>query len=433
MTLRWTLSLALAGALGGAAPLPAQDSVDAGVQVTLEEAIRRAIDVQPLMVQARGDGANADAQRRAALGAFVPTLILSSSTFRQNTPSIINGFPVSSGAFQFNSAATVRWDLFAGMRRLARYRNASATQDAADAGLVNQRFQVTLATKRMFYDALAREDLVRVAEAQVRRARQQLQISVEKLRAGSATRSDSLRSTVDHGNARISLLQAQAALATAQANLGRQVGLDGPVRAVPDTALSAFPDTVGLRGAADASAPSVAQAESKARAAAATVWDVRSLYWPTLSASLRTSSQGLTQPWAGFDSNRNQNSLTLQLDWTVFNGFARERDITDRGVTRDNLRAQARDERRRVSAALTEQLAALTTSHAKIDISRANVAAATEDLRVQQERYRVGAATILDLLTSQAALTQAEQGLVQARFDYLIARAQVEALVGRAL
>ena len=62
-----------------------------------------------------------------------------------------------------------------------------------------------------------------------------------------------------------------------------------------------------------------------------------------------------------------------------------------------------------------------------------NLAAATEDLRVQNERYRVGAATILDLLTSQTALTTAEQNLVQVRFDYLIARAQVEAVVGRTL
>ena len=62
-----------------------------------------------------------------------------------------------------------------------------------------------------------------------------------------------------------------------------------------------------------------------------------------------------------------------------------------------------------------------------------NVAAATEDLRVQQERYRVGAGTILDLLTSQANLTQAQTNLVQARFNYLIARAQLEALVGHSL
>ena len=85
------------------------------------------------------------------------------------------------------------------------------------------------------------------------------------------------------------------------------------------------------------------------------------------------------------------------------------------------------------NAQLTEQLAALATAFEQIDIARSNLAAATEDLRVQSERYRVGASTILDLLTSQAALTQAEVNLVQTRFDYVIALAQLEALVGRTL
>ena len=79
------------------------------------------------------------------------------------------------------------------------------------------------------------------------------------------------------------------------------------------------------------------------------------------------------------------------------------------------------------------ELVALLQPDQQITIARDNLAAATEDLRVQNERYRVGAATILDLLTSQAALTQAEVNVVQTRFNYLIARAQVEAVVGRTL
>ena len=62
-----------------------------------------------------------------------------------------------------------------------------------------------------------------------------------------------------------------------------------------------------------------------------------------------------------------------------------------------------------------------------------SIRAAEEDLRVQQERYRLGASTIVDLLTSQEALDQAEVDAVNARFDYLRAKAQIEALIGRPL
>src|SRR5712692_6564349 len=374
------------------------------VQITLQEAIQRALQVQPAMVQARGDESNAGVQRLAAIGAFVPTVTLNSSAFRQNSASIVNGLPAQAGTYTYNTGLSLNVDVFDGLRRLQRYRNAAATAEAANAGYTNQRFQVTLQTKQAFYNALATQELVRVAESQVRRAQQQLQISVDKLHAGSATRSDSLRSTVDYGNARIALLQAQANLATAQANLGRQVGIDSLVRAVPDSTLPALPDSIGLRTAALDNSPQVIQAQAQARALGATVWDQRSQYLPTLSVSYSTSSQGLTQPWQGFSApNRNLNQLRFSLSWTIFNGFAREQQQTAAVVQRD------------------------------IATARANVAAATEDLRVQNERYRVGAATILDLLTSQTALTQAEVNLVQTRFNYLIARAQVEAVVGRTL
>ncbi|MGW8283031.1 MAG: TolC family protein, partial [Gemmatimonadota bacterium] len=59
------------------------------------------------------------------------------------------------------------------------------------------------------------------------------------------------------------------------------------------------------------------------------------------------------------------------------------------------------------------------------------VVVARENLRVQDERYRAGATTILDLLTAQVDLTEAEAGLVQARFTTRLARAGVEAILGR--
>ena len=52
---------------------------------------------------------------------------------------------------------------------------------------------------------------------------------------------------------------------------------------------------------------------------------------------------------------------------------------------------------------------------------------------MQEERYRLGVTTMLDLLTSQERLVQAENDLVSSRFDYQLARASLEALVGRTL
>src|SRR5947207_45275 len=413
-----------------AAPAAAQQ-----VEVTLQDAVRRALNVQPAMVQARGNQRNAGASSRSAFGAFLPSVTTGASAARSNVGRIdaTTGRPVPS-EYSYTGSLNLSLQLFDGFQRFANLKVASATGNAAEAGAVNQRFQITLATKQAFYNAIANEELVRVADAQVRRAQQQLQISIDKLHAGSATRSDSLRSTVEYGNARIALLQAQANLATAQAELGRQIGVDGLVRAVADTGLPAVPDTAELRRTTVSAFPAVEQAEAQARAARAQVWTARAQYWPTLSVSysdIRQGSGDPTLPW--FSRYPETIRWNFGISLPLLNGFTREANQVTASVNRDVAEARASEARRQTNAQLTQQLALLATAFEQISIADDNLAAAREDLRVQNERYRVGAATILDLLTSQAALTQAEVNGIQTRFNYLIARSTLEATVGRTL
>ena len=424
------MSAAAASTLAAQQPAPG-----ASLQVTLGEAVRRALDVQPAMVQARGDTRNAGAGKRSAWGAFLPTVVTNASASRSNQdrfdPNSTTRLPPG---YAYTGGVSASLDLFDGFRRIANLRATSASEDAADAGLVDQRYQTTLATQQTFFTALADGELVRVAEAQLQRAKEELQIAVNKFQAGAATRGDTLTATVDYGNGQLALLQARANLATAEANLGRQIGLDQPVSAVPDSVLPPLPDTTALRASALATAPIVTQADAQARAARAQTWSARSQYWPSLTVSYSNTRTGINSPELPFFSSYPETfAWRFGLSWTLFNGFGREQTQVAASVTRDVADARAADARRQVNAQLTQQLATLFNTYAQIGITGANVAAATEALRVTQERYRLGAGTLLDLLTAQANMTQAEVNQVQARYNYLIARAQLEALVGHSL
>ena len=70
-----TLAVSAALALGVPPALAGQR-----LEVTLPEAVRRALDVQPAMVQARGHQRNAGAGQRAAFGAFLPTITAGGSS-----------------------------------------------------------------------------------------------------------------------------------------------------------------------------------------------------------------------------------------------------------------------------------------------------------------------------------------------------------------
>jgi outer membrane protein len=180
----------------------------------------------------------------------------------------------------------------------------------------------------------------------------------------------------------------------------------------------------------EAKSPRVQSAVAGAAAARATARASRASYWPSLALAANTG-------WNGSQVNDydllNQRQVSLSLRWNIFDGFDRELTIAQREADLDVAEANAADARRAVQADLELRLAEMDAAKARIEITQTSVVAAREDLRVQQERYRLGASTIVDVLTSQEALNQAEVDVVNARFDYLRAKAQVEALIGRKL
>jgi outer membrane protein len=424
-----TLALCLAPA-GAAAQTPA---------VTLDDAIRLAQKAQPSVVQARGVARNAQAQVRSSKGAYLPNLNASTSGSRdyseRPTTNSSSGSVQSGSTNNLNFGLNASVDLFTGFRRGADSRAAKATRTAADASLTDAESQAALTATQQFFDALAAQQLVRVREASVTQAEEQLKLSIAKLQVGSATRSDSLRSLVNLGTAQLALVSAQSSVAGTQATLGRTLGLDGRVAAIDDSAFYSFVltvDTAELQQEAMAHSPAAQAAEASAVAARAQVASAKSTYWPTvaLSGSTNWSGSNNTNPDYQLFARR---SIALGLSWPIFNRFQREQTIVNRQSSADAADATAADTRRQVQAAVTTQAADLEAARVRIEISRTSVEAAAEDLRVVQERYRVGAATILDVLTSQSALAQAQVDAVTARFDYLKAKAQIEALIGRHL
>jgi outer membrane protein len=418
-------------------PPPAEREIPS---VTLAEAIKLSERVQPDVVRAAAAIRTAGAQRRNAWGSFLPTVSASSSANDFFSEGAVRVDPVTgqlTGGNSSNRSITTSLsanvDLFTGFRRGAELRAARAGEAAADASLIDARFQQALNTTNQFLDALAADQLVRVRQTSVRRAEEQLKTAVAKLRAGSATRSDSLRSLVTLGNARLDLITTQSQLAAAEAGLARLIGQPGRVHALDDsTFYRVLPviDTQSLRTEALAQSPRVRSAAASSAAARANVSASKSAYWPTLNLGANTG-------WNGSERDDytllNQRQVSLSLRWNLFNGFDRELTITQREADLDLAEATASDAQRAVEAELITGLAELDAARSRIEITATSVVAAREDLRVVQERYRLGLSTIVDLLTSQEALNQAEVDVVNARFDYLRARAQIEALIGRKL
>ncbi|MDH5805472.1 MAG: TolC family protein, partial [Gemmatimonadota bacterium] len=360
--------------------------------ITLNEALEMARRVNPQLIQAEGAINIAQASRRESLGDWLPSVSGSSgwstnstSRFDPQTQRTVDGSATSMSASL--SASMV---IFDGFRRNAQGRARTADYESAEITLISQEFQIALQTKQAFFNAVAAEELVRVSETRIDRATQQLDIARNRLAAGSAIRSDTLSSFVELGNARLQLLNAQTQLAGASANLARLVGVDGLVRAVADSNIQfqADLDTAFLREEALANGPGVQQAIAQSRAAQAQVTVSRAQYFPSVSASYNRSISG-----AGFSTLNPSWSTRLSLSWSIFNGFTRETNVVRSRIQADVADAQVEDIRRQINAQLTQQFASIQSALVRLEIAEASRVAAQEDLRVQQERYRLGAGT----------------------------------------
>src|SRR5678815_1926641 len=78
-------------------------------------------------------------------------------------------------------------------------------------------------------------------------------------------------------------------------------------------------------------------------------------------------------------------------------------------------------------------LGLLRNAEAQMRFQQISIRAAEEALRVNQQRYALGAGTFVDVLSAQQALIIARQGLINARLSYRNARAQIEQVIGRDL
>lgn len=403
--------------------------------VTLEQAVELARRNSPTLAQRLGAVRTSESAERVQIGAFLPSLSFSSGAslssterFNSQTNTTVSG---SSDSYSAGLSASI--DVFTAGRRGAQLRQTRANTDAAEAAVIEQQFAVALQAKQAFFNVLRADELIRLAEARVDRARQAGEAAERRMAVGSGTRSDVLRAQLEHNQARQALLQAQAQRRSAAYLLGAVIGVDGPAAARYDGPRGPTPLAVSdaeLVALVTEASPAVRTAEAGLMASEAGLRSSRTQYFPTVRAS---GGYDWFNQDPAFSGGRTSWSTRLSLSYPLFNNFSREDAVERANVQVGVDRIEVEAARRQARADLEGVLSTLRLAEAQITLAEEAVAVATEDLRVVEERYRLGAATSIDLLQSQAALVEAENALVAARYDYLVARAQLEALVGRSL
>lgn len=421
------LALVLLLGAGLWAPLSAQR---APRTLSLEEAIRLSLERNPVTVAAEGAVSNARADVLQARGSWIPTVNLNS--FYSNSSN--QRFDQTTGRLvseNYTAQLQSSYVVFDAGQRLMQNRSAGAALNAADANYRASTFQTALLTTQVFYAAAAAADLLHAAEARLARAQQQTTFAQTRLDVGTATASDLLRAQLEEGNAELAVLDARSALETASLQLSQQVGLDEEVQPAPEALPNRAPPLPSIEELvqrATASAPAVVAAQATRRSRHA---DRLAAYMPFLP-TLRLSGG---YDWFSFTFPPNQQSWSLRLTASlpVLNGFQREAALQRAAAAERTAEARARDAVIGARVAAESAAREIMAADQRVVIADRAAKLAEEDLRVQEERYQLGASTILDLEASQIALADAEAAAIRARQGLGTAIAQLEAVLGQRL
>jgi len=419
------------------AALSAQVAPGPARPITLAEAVDLAKRNSPQTIAARNNINANEATVRTRLSAFFPTLSGSfSSGWAAGQVFNTSGDIVSRNSatpWNWSRRLSANWLLFDGGDRNFQLRVARANVAAAEANEVAADFSVAYSVSQQYYAALAARESRSAAMTALAEAEQNLRAANARVAAGAATRSDSLRAIIAVGNQQIAVLSAENDLQNANAALTRLVGVNFTVTAADaDTALAPVTADSAQLAQYLITSPALRSSQASLAAASAGVKSSRTDYWPTLSASYGITNNIADTSFHFWQSRTLQNkSFGLSMNVPIFNGLGREETVQRARIAEMNARASLRDAELLAQQQLVQYVGQLRLAQARIAIQQASLEAALEDLRVQQQRYQLGASTQLELLTTQTQLNSARFNLVNARYQVRIAKAQLEQLLGR--
>lgn len=126
-------------------------------------------------------------------------------------------------------------------------------------------------------------------------------------------------------------------------------------------------------------------------------------------------------------------SANLVITLPIFTGFSRSLRLSEARAQQDDADEEVRARRLAVRSDVHARFLGLETAYQAIAVQASSRDAARDQLRLAQDRYRLGAGAAIEVSDAQTAVQQAEGDYVNAVYDYHKAIAALEAAVGRSL
>jgi len=433
---RLTLAVLIAApAALGAQAAPSQ-------AITFDDAIRIALRQNTTLQQANNASANNAAAVRQQRLAFLPDLRLSTNSgqsygrsFSQDEGRIINETTQS-----LNAGLSSNVTVFNGLTNIASLRSAQLNEDAGERSVQRAEQTVAFTVASNYLALVQQQEQLRVQRENLASQEAQERQIKAFVDAGSRPISDLYQQQATVAAQRSQVVNAERAFELAKVDIIQTLQLDprGTYTFVPpaiDTTVrtsvtfnldSLLTRAVGQRADLFAQQSLVGAASQNVRAA-------RGGRWPALSLSAGYNSAYNSATDLGFTDQLDQRrggSVSLGLSIPLFDRGSTSLATQRASIAEDNARLTLKDRQQQIGLEVRRAYLDYQAATQQLDAAEAQLRAAQLALESSQQRYNVGAATLLEVTQARAAQLQAASNLVSARYGLLFQRTLIGYYVG---
>lgn len=425
------------------APDAATAAPAAPIVITLDEAIHRAQSSDANYVAAVAADRSGVLDRNIAFADLLPNAVYHNQGLytqpngernqagqgvsSQAAPKFIANNAVREYASQVSVNETLGLSSVAELRRAeALAAQANAEQEIARRGLV-------AAVESLFYESLAAEHKLVVAQRALQEAADFTKLTKEREQARESAHAEVVKAELEEQARTRDSQDAEVAAEKARLELGVLLFPDPRTTyslSAPDVppALAARED---IQAAATKNNPELRSALEALRASNAGVMAARASYLPDVDLNYTYGIDAPQLATNGPDHVRNLGySAMVTVDIPLWDWFNTQRRLKQSEIARQSTQVALSATERQLIANLDEAYSEAATARDELASLDLSVSTAAESLRLTKMAYTGGEATVLEVVDAQNAYVAAQNAREDGRVRYEAARAKLQTLTG---
>ena len=295
----------------------------------------------------------------------------------------------------------------------------------------SSRIGMVKQVKQAFYAVLLAQKSLDVVSQVYENAQKNYEKTLQRFNVGKASEVERLRAQVTMMNAEPNVSSAENAvlLATWQlkavmgVDLGTDIEVVGDLNDYTAQMLAPYVSEDDLSNNS-----TMMQFEIQGRMLESTIRMQKKQYLPTLAASINYNYSAMgDNELSWFPSS----TAALSLSVPVFDGFQKRYNIKQSKISKNMLDLQREDTERTLRIGIRNYNDQMALCIKNYEAANATVEIAQKSYDISEKMYEVGKATLVELNDSQVALMQAQLTQAQAVYNFMVAKASLDELIGK--